>query len=123
MSASAPQLEERTGASQSGVIRLARYSVYPRAASEHAVQTGLTRDSSGAALQLVTTNAEAVGELLRVEIQDFSHASRDQASGADEPVDVLARVVSCQRRGNGRFELALERLDARRPLFARPPKS
>jgi len=112
MSASAPQSEERVAGEprQAGVIRLARFSVYPRGASEHSLRTGFTRDASDDALRLVTTTPEAVGELLRVHIQDI---------GDGDPGDVLARVVSCEHCGNGRFELSLERLDALRPRFVR----
>lgn len=93
-----------------GTIRLARYSVYPRAASEHAVQTGFTRNASGELLRLVTASAEAVGALLRVHIQDL-----DEREGTE----TLARVVACNQCGEGRFELTLESLDAHRPRFVR----
>jgi hypothetical protein len=117
MSASATQLGESsltTDLDQSGALRLARYCVYPRGTSEHSLQTGFTRKTSGSAFRLVTTTPEAVGELLRVHIQDF-----DREAGEEDSSDVLARVVSCEPRGNGRFELCLEPLDALRPRFVR----
>ena len=92
-----------------GAIRIARYSVYPRAASEHAVQSGVVRETARGRLILVSSTPEAVGELLRVLVQDLGE-------GDD---DTLARVVSCEARGPGRFELGLEALDARRPRFVR----
>ena len=100
-------------------LRIARYSVYPRAASGQALLTGFTRDAvladanTGAddrALHLVTTTPEAVGELLRVRIQDLNE---------HEAAETLARVVECDSHGEGRFELTLEALDAHRPRFVR----
>lgn len=93
-----------------GMIRLARYSVYPRAASEHALQTGFTRHASGDRMRLVTANAESVGALLRVRIQDIHER---------DGTETLARVVDCSQCGEGRFELTLEALDAHRPRFVR----
>jgi hypothetical protein len=93
-----------------GVIRIARYSVYPRVASEHSVQTGFTRDLSGKGIHLVTTTPELVGELLRIRIQNV---------GELDAHETLARVVDCDRSGEGRFELTLEALDAHRPRFVR----
>jgi hypothetical protein len=96
-------------------LRIAQYSVYPRAASGHAVLTGFTRDIEGGAparqLHLLTSAPESVGELLRVRIQDLNE--RDTA-------ETLARVVACDPRGDGRFQLTLEALDdAHRPRFVR----
>jgi hypothetical protein len=94
-------------------LRIARYSVYPRAASGHAVQTAFTTAPHRGAdreLCLVTTAPEAVGELLRICIQDL-----------DEPEasETLARVVECDRRGEGGFELTVEALDSHRPRLVR----
>ena len=50
-----------------GVIRLARYSVFPRFANDHNLQMGFTRESrDGRSWTLVTARPEPVGELLRV---------------------------------------------------------
>ncbi len=93
------------------VIRIARYSVYPRATSDHGVQTAFTRQAEGDALHLVTSTPEAVGELLRINLQGL-----DDAVGSE----TLARVVECDRRGEGRFELTVEALDTHRPRLVRP---
>lgn len=113
MSASVPPVLDRGDAagepSCDGVIRLARYSVYPRATSEHAVQSGVAREIGDGRLALVTSTPESVGELLRVLVQGLG----------DGDEHTLARVVSCEARGPGRFELLLEALDSHQPRFAR----
>ena len=98
------------GVAPFGTIRIARYSVYPRVASEHAVQTAFTRYATGGGLHLVCSSAEAVGELLRIRIQGL---------GAREAHETLARVVACDQHSAGRFELTLEALDAHEPRFVR----
>lgn len=87
-----------------GGLRLARYSVYPRAERNHGSQAGYTRSVlRGASFTLVTTAAEAVGELLRVSIQGL---------GEGDARDTLARVVSCRQVADDRFELRLQALEA-----------
>ena len=98
--------------SDDGALRIARYSVFPRAASEHSVRSGLMLDGRSASLRLVTTAPQQAGELLRISVQNLTGRTHD----------TLARVVSCERYGDeGRFELALEALDTRRPRFVRSP--
>lgn len=104
-----PVSELGTGAS-GRMIRIARYSAYPRAATEHAVQTGFTRSGPDGLLHLITATPEPVGALLRVRIQDL-----DARDGGD----TLARVVDCNGSGGGRFELTLEALEAHRPRLVR----
>ncbi len=106
MSAGALQSESN----ESGVIRIARYSVYPRAASEHSVHTAFTRDGTGSELHLVTGSPAALGELLRVQVQDL---------GDGEPSETLARVVACRRMAEGRFELTVDALAPLAPRFVR----
>jgi hypothetical protein len=102
--ADGPDVEVRPG----GALRIARYSVYPRAANEHGVQTGVVRETADGRLVMSTSRAAATGELLRVLVHDHE---RDH--------DTLARVASCEARAPGRFELALVPLDARRPMRVR----
>ena len=94
------------------VVRIARYSVYPRANSDHGVQTALTRDAGDDALHLVTSTPETVGELLRISLQGL---------GDSEDPETLARVVGCDRLGEGRFELTVRTLDSHRPRLVRRP--
>jgi hypothetical protein len=110
MSASAPQVRRsRRPSTRESAIRIARYSVFPRTASEHSRRSGFMRDDSG--LRLVTTTPQQPGELLRINIQSLSGRTRD----------TLARVLSCEASGDeGRFEVALEALDTRRTRFVRP---
>ena len=46
MSSEAPQLlDDQSADGRAGGIRLARYSVFPRVARDHGVQTGFTREA------------------------------------------------------------------------------
>ena len=113
MNAGAPETlrnDRLLGCPPDGAIRIARYSVYPRVASEHAVQTAFTRYATGGELRLIAASGEAIGELLRIRIQGL---------GEREAHETLARVVKCERRGAGRFELSLEPLDAHQPRLVR----
>jgi hypothetical protein len=68
------------------------------------------RDGAEAGLRLVASAPEQAGELLRVSIESLAGRTRE----------TLARVVSCERTGEGdRFEMALEALDTGRPRFVR----
>jgi hypothetical protein len=102
-----------------GIIRLARYSVFPRVANGHRVQMGFTRAAGGnRAMSLVAATPEAVGELLRVELQELApQTSQEAAESAGH--DALVRVVSCRPRHRGGFQLEIETLDTHRPRFAR----
>ncbi len=99
------------GSPGEGVLRIARYSVYPRAEHNHGVQAGFTRNAPrGVSFVLATTTPEAVGELLRVSIHGL---------GERDAHDTLARVVSCRQVAESRFELSLEALEARGPRTVR----
>ncbi len=88
-----------------GVLRIARYAVYPRAERHHGIQAGYTRNfPSGVSFVLVTPTPEAIGELLRISIQGL---------GERDAHDTLARVLSCRQVAESRFELSLEALGAR----------
>ena len=88
-----------------GVLRIARYAVYPRAERHHGIRAGYIRNFlSGVSFVLVTTTPEAIGELLRISIQGL---------GESDSHDTLARVVSCHQVARSRFELSLEALGAR----------
>ena len=107
----APAAASDSGSPVEGVLRIARYSVYPRAERNHDVHVGYTRDlPSGTGFVFITPTPEAVGELLRV---------RSQELGGREAHDTLARVVSCQRVSESRFELRLEGLEAHAPRTVR----
>ncbi len=89
-----------------GVMRIARYTVYPRAARNHGIQAGYTRNTlpSGVSFVLVGPTPEAIGELLRISIQGL---------GEHDAHDTLARVVSCRQVAERRFELSLDALEGR----------
>jgi hypothetical protein len=88
-----------------GVLRIARYTVYPRAARNHGIQAGYTRNvPSGVSFVLVTPTPEAIGELLRINLRGL---------GERDAHDTLARVVSCRQVAESRFELSLKALEAR----------
>ena len=102
-----------------GVIRLARYSVFPRSANGHGLQMGFTRESgAGSATTLVSAKPEAVGELLRVHVQDVVPEVLQETAVRDGN-GALVRVVSCHPRRVGGFELEIEALDTHRPRLTR----
>jgi len=109
MSASAPQVRRsHQPSTPETAIRIARYSVFPRTASEHSRRSGFMRDDDG--LRLVTTTPQQPGELLRINVHSLSGRTHD----------TLARVLSCEASGDeGRFEVGLEALDTRRTRFVR----
>jgi hypothetical protein len=100
-----------SGSREASGLRLAHYSVYPRAGRNHGTRAGYTRNgpSRGRSV-LVTTTPEAVGELLRIRIHGL---------GALDALDALARVASCQRVRQSRFELHLVALVAHAPRSVR----
>ena len=93
-----------------GVLRIARYSVYPRAERNQGVQSAYTRLPRGTRFVLVTTTPEVVGELLRVSIHGL---------GERDAHVTLARVVSCRQAGESRFELSLQGLETHGPRTVR----
>ncbi len=87
-------------------IRIAQYCGYPRTSSSRRLRVGYARDVPLSGLCLYTNTEEPVGELLRVSVRDLS---------GHTAYDTLARVVFCDTRDDGWFEIGLDLVAAHEP--------
>ena len=92
------------------VVRIAQYTGYPRVSKDQRPRTAIARRHTSSALSLVALEREEIGALLRLRVNDLC---------GPPTREMLARVVSCSERDDGRFELRVEAVEPYRARFVR----